>query len=275
MPPAATTARSDTGHPNRESALEGGRDMARSLTLLAIGIFAWVLGMAPARTEVADLMQELVRLKAEQESTLQKKEESLALKRQNEAKLDALEQEKNRLKTEATAIDAVRPSVESLCNRTVPESQYQAALAQCNAVLRPFNDRVNRFNAALEQWKTNFAAVAESERARAAAARALLEQYNHNLQRMAEIRRIVLAAAPGQCVIERRCGELDGEAGADCLISCWDRGIGFRSTAAGAPEFSPAPARATGGDDISATAGAATIELKSIGIINPALSQDR
>jgi len=211
-------------------------------------------------------MAELNRLQAAQEGILKKRDESVALKRQNEAKLATLDNENEKLKSEGSAIEVQRPQVESVCTGTVPESQYAAALARCNSVLLPFNTRVNKFNADLIAWKSRYNAVVKSEQDRAAAAQKMFDDYNRNAQRIEQIRRIILATGPGQCVIDRHCGDpnMEPTAAAACLMSCFD-GSKFRPSSAGAPPFSPGPASAPAADIAKPAATAVPADLKPAG----------
>lgn len=249
--------------------------MRAIVTALAIAIAASLLAPPAAKADnPSDLMAELTRLKAEQDDLLKQRDASIALKRKHEQELDRLGQESNRLKSESSALDALKPQVQRLCTGDVPADQYAAAVARCNSVLLPYNARVKTFNTDLGRWKTDYTTVVEAEHARAVAAQALLDKYDRNRQRIDEIRRIILTSAPGQCVLDRHCGDLDREAAVACLMSCWD-GSRFSQTTAGARPFVPAPppASAPVGDAARPAAIAAPADLRSIPSIAPSLSR--
>jgi len=253
--------------------------MRRILTVLAIATLSLssMLATPPARAQgIGELMGEIIRLKAAQDDIIKKRDESIALKRENEAKLATLDNENNRLKSEGSAIDVQRPQIESLCNGTVPQSEYAAAVARCNSVLVPFNYRVKRYNDAVEDWRRRYNAVVKSEHDRAAAAQKLFDDYNRNAQQIERIRRIILVIAPGQCVIDRHCGDpnMDPTTAAACLMSCWD-GSTMRSASAGAPPFSPAPASAPAADIAKPVATAVPADLKPVGRAARKLSRRR
>src|SRR5579872_2056818 len=175
-------------------------------------------------SDVSKMMAEVSQLSAEQSQIPAKLQQSLALKQQHERQFQQLNQESNSLKSEGSSIDAQRPTVTSLCTGKVPHAQFAAAQARCQAVLVPFNRRVDAYNAHKGRLSTAYQAINQQENARAAEARRLQARGQQLSQRIAvlqaSIRAKQVAAKPASCT--QSCAGKSGEAAAQCLQHCFD-----------------------------------------------------
>lgn len=198
---------------------------------------------ARAQSEVDKLMAEISQLSAEQKQLPTKLQENLALKRANEAEYNRLKPEDTRLKSEGNAIEAQRPSVQSVCTGTVPQGQLAAAQARCKSAQDPFNRRVNDYNTNLNKLKAASAAIDAKENARVAAAKQLQARSEQITQRLTQLQAALKLAQRSACT--KTCQSQSGEAAAQCLQSCFDGAANTTATVEQnqRPTFSATPNR--------------------------------
>jgi hypothetical protein len=180
------------------------------------------LGSPPAHAagnDLASLMKEATQITAEKAQIHEQLQQNRSQKGSNDQALQSLEQEDVSIAAASKRIEAQRPSVAALCQRTVPTAQYAAAQAECDQVLVPFNASVDAYNTRLTAYKQRRATVIQSEEARAAEARRLLGRDAALDRRLEQIN--ALKEAWLSC--QKRClAAGTGEGAAYCLQQCWD-----------------------------------------------------
>jgi hypothetical protein len=183
---------------------------------------------AYAADDLASLTADATKLASTHEKVLERLKENLTVKRANEEKIKKIEREDAQLQVLSSKIEAQRPTVDSLCNRTVPSEQYPAALAQCKAVQDPFNADVGAYNsrsAVNEQQRTN---VNQDELARVAEAEGIVKQAKEIEARLEVVRKAInahLGQMGTKCLQDTGGGSNKPEVAAYALQKCWDRAV--------------------------------------------------
>jgi hypothetical protein len=199
---------------------------------IAVGTALWLaLGSPTARAEDSDLgslMKEVAKITAQRTQIREQVEQNRNLKRANEQTYRALDQEFSSITVERTQIEARRPGVNAVCERTVLPEEIDAANAECEAVLKPFNTTVEAHNARRKAYRERRATVDQSEVERVAQAKDLavrsaqierrLEQLDAQMKaKLAPSRRLRVIACQAGCV-----DSSDVYAAESCLRVCFD-----------------------------------------------------
>lgn len=189
----------------------------------AVVLLALFASRAWAEEDVAALMQEATQLAAERDEIPKTLEANLSLKRSNEAKIQQLSAEDERLAAESSSIEADRPMVNSLCQGTVPEDEFAAAQERCDAALQPFNERVASFNASMQKLNDEYDEVNRSEQARVAEAQAMLARDQELAARISALQTKIMQMKQPSCVESCNSEALSLDEQAQCLQHCWDQ----------------------------------------------------
>jgi hypothetical protein len=170
--------------------------------------------------DIAKMMEEVVKLGAEQKELPKKVEANLTLKKKHETEFARIDTENKRLEADSAAVEADRPVVDSLCTGTFPEEELAAAKARCHAVLTPFNARVDELRQREEQLTDQLAALENQEDARVDAGKALQDRAAYLERRIKQLKMSILLAKRGPCVEKCQAGSAEGMS--QCLSICWD-----------------------------------------------------
>jgi len=218
---------------------------------IATAALAAALGFsAPASADefdslLAQLTQATQEVKNFEAEAPKKVEESLSLKNKHQAEYDALDREGSSLDSEAAAIDSERPAVQSACQGTVPQDQLAAANARCNALLVPFNSKVDTYNSHLDTQKTRYADVDRREKQRADEMAALQKRYETLKQRVASLYNAAAAASKARCMADSSGSSPEEIAHKQSV--CWENANAAIAVAIGQtppkPTFSATPNR--------------------------------
>jgi peptidoglycan hydrolase CwlO-like protein len=208
----------------------------------AVAALSIVVGAGEVRAQedaIASMMNEITALSAELEKVPAKLDANLTLKQANESQIKVLDATNERLLVAKQSLDAEEPRVFSVCNVTVPQDQYAAAVARCNAAKVPFETRMRSYNTDVDKLNSDVDRVNASETKRAGEARQLLERRAFIVKRITELRAAVQAAqkaAEMQACTARCAGASSNEAASYCMQSCYD----------GAPSDASLPGPAAG-----------------------------
>lgn len=173
--------------------------------------------------DLPGLEREATQLANEQQELLSRLKQNLSEKHAHQQQLAQLDQEISNLKAENDQLDAQRPSVAGLCQRTVPREQLSAAEAQCESVLDPYNNRINAWNSKRTEYLQQQAAVIASEQTRVAEARQLLNRYKEVDKRLAFLRKRIDLIRNANLSCSQKCKDAAaGETASQCLQHCWD-----------------------------------------------------
>jgi hypothetical protein len=170
--------------------------------------------------DIAKMMEEIVTLSAEQKELPKKVEANLTLKKKHETEYARIATEDKRLKADSAAIEADRPGVNSLCTGTFPEEELAAATARCNAVLIPFNARIEDLKARVKQLADQSTTLGKQEDERFNAGKALQGRAVYLENRLKQLKMTILLAKRGSCV--KKCQQSSAEVVSQCLSCCWD-----------------------------------------------------
>ena len=209
----------------------------------AMPSFAQAADGSPSEAEISGMLAEITKLSAEQKELPKKVETNLTLAKKHVDKLSIINTEIDGANAENAEIEAQRPNVVSLCDRTVPEDQYAAALAQCNAVKIPFEARLDALDKRDKKNNDDLAELSKQEEERVKAYKELQDREKYIQNRLKLLKMSIMLAKRGSCVT--KCNNGTEENAAQCLDVCWDLarsdlpGIGSSPR----PDFSIAPNR--------------------------------
>lgn len=206
----------------------------RSILLLVVCL---ILFPAAGRAEeasvpqdIGSIMQEIKSLSVERAGIVKKLEASVALQKSNEVKIQKLSQEKESLDAEVAAVNVQARAANTVCDRTVPEDEYAAAVAQCDAANAVYEQLAKPYEAKVIIYKEKVHAIEESEKKRIEAAEGLLSRNGQIEKRMAVLEKLIPAAGRKECI--RSCNSNAGSAGgsvaesadwlAQCMQNCFD-----------------------------------------------------
>lgn len=200
--------------------------MMRSIVLAAAVL---LVAMAPRidAQDLGSLEKESVQLAVEKKEIATTLDQSAKAARDNDHDFDVLNKEKVTIQAEGDRVEAQRPKIKALCNRTVPQNQLAAATAECKAALVPFNADVATYKTDAGSWNARHKAMMEKEGARVAAAKRLIERRQAIEKRQAALRDAIalrLKNAKLQCM-QDCVKEGKPDAMAYCLQRCWDNAV--------------------------------------------------
>ena len=201
---------------------------ARFAALIAAFLFSWTMpGLtqsaddSPSDAEIAKMLEEVVALTEERKELPKKIEANLTLKKKHEIEFSRTNAEiTNLASTEGVAIEAERPGVDNVCIGTVPEDQLAAATARCNAVLIPFNARIQALADRMKELDDQNAETTKREDERFAGGKALQERANYIENRRKQLQMSIMLAKRRSCV--EKCNVGSAESAVQCLAACWD-----------------------------------------------------
>lgn len=213
---------------------------AVSRPILAAALLLAPIQAAGAADGLQAMIDDLTKVESDLKQIPSKIQENLALKKQHEAELAPIDAAWDQLKSVKAELDAQAPTVDSQCNRTVPKEQLEAAHAQCQAVLNPYNAKVDAYNARRESLDSQEAPIRAAEQERVAKAQAIKQEYDSLTQREASLKSAIRAAMLAKCPQALTGSD---ENVAQSASRCFDGAAASSSTVTGGPTFSMTPNR--------------------------------
>lgn len=189
-----------------------------ALALVVFSVFPRMAVASQAETDLANMLAEVDTLTAEQKKMPQKVNDNLSLKAKHEQAYKRISDARANLAPEESAIEAARPGVASLCSGTVPEDQYSAAVARCEAVLNPLNARIAALKRKHEDLNREVGEIDVEENARVAEAKVLIDRNTAIESRLNLLRASIKMTRRMVCV--ERCITADDNG--TCLADCYD-----------------------------------------------------
>jgi peptidoglycan hydrolase CwlO-like protein len=199
--------------------------LALRFSIAPAALMAALILPAPALADEFDsLLQQLSTAVQDQKKfeadVPQKLNDSLSLKKENEAKYAELDKQMTSVNAEGSALDAERPGIDALCHGTYPQDQLAAAQARCDAAMGPYNARIEAYNQKLGDVKSKIADVDAQEEKRVEAAKALQAQYDTLKNHVEMLQKVVTAAARARCMANAAAPS--DEAAAHAQSVCFD-----------------------------------------------------
>jgi len=199
--------------------------MKRCLIVVAAALLvaAQPQGVRAQGDDIAGILNEITTLSGELEKDIPRKlEESLSLKNKHQEEIKYLDQIADNLLTEKSGVEAAEAQVVSVCNVTVPEEQYAAAVARCDAAKAPYMQRLDHYNNGVDELQTKTADVNEREQQRANEAQVLLAHRQEVISRIGILKAQLAAAKAAKLnACTASCGG-SKDAAAQCMQSCFD-----------------------------------------------------
>ncbi len=198
--------------------------MSRNLIAAAVAILSAVFAadVFAQGDEIAGILGEITQLSDELERGIpQKIEDNLSLKRQHEFEGQVLKQEEQNLLTVQANVQREESYVISVCDVTVPQEQYAAAVARCNAVKEPYQHRVDQYNEDVDELNRKVTNLNEQEQLRVQAAQEILHHRDQVIDRLRALQAAFKAAKVKACT--KSCASYGSNAAAaQCLQICFD-----------------------------------------------------
>ncbi len=218
--------------------------MNRCLIVMVAAVLAAVYSadVLAQGDDIAGILNEITALSGELEKDIpQKIDENLRVKTEHENEGKALDQQGENLLMVKSALEADEAQVISVCDVTVPEEQYAAAVARCDAAKVPYQQRVDHYNGQVDELQAKVADLNEREQQRAREAQVILERRQQIIDRIRQLQAVAMAAERKACTASCP-GKASPEAAAQCLQACFDgaRGADQRPDVSGfvRPPFS-------------------------------------
>ena len=181
-------------------------------------VFGPLFGAAlAAEADMASMLAEATQLTKEKTEVAQKVQENLRAAEKLNLERDQLLPVANRLEAQSEQLDAEKQRIIPLCTGSVPEPQWAAAQARCDAVRNPYNARVEAHNRAYLETKKQLDDLLRRHDANRNEAQQLAARDRQIDMRLSVLRELMATAGGCAACAKAPSAQMDS-----CFRACYD-----------------------------------------------------